>query len=197
MLEALAQLRTGARAPLRPLKRAWERVGMVRLWWAYWTDGIDGVSVELRRLRGAHASALRAFGAQVAPDAAIAGPLTVVNARKDFSNLSIGPGAHVGQEVFLDLADRVVIAERATVSMRCVIVTHFDAGRSPLAERRPRQTGAVVIERGAYVGAGAIILHGVTVGAGAIVGAGAVVRRDVPPGTIVPAGSVFPADAAG
>lgn len=167
---------------------------MLRLWWAYWTDGIEGVSVEIRRLRNGHAAALRAFGADIAPDAAIAGPLTVTNARRDFSNLSVGPGAHLGQEVFLDLADRIAIGERATVSMRTMIITHFDAGRSPIAERRPRRTGPVVIEPGAYVGAGAIILHGVTVGAEALVGAGAVVRGDVPRGALVPAGSVFPPD---
>jgi len=43
----------------------------------------------------------------------------------------------------------------------------------------------VVVERGADIGTGAILLPGVTVGEGAIVGAGAVVTRDVPPFAIV------------
>lgn len=50
-----------------------------------------------------------------------------------------------------------------------------------------------VIERGASLGSGAVILGGIRVGAGAIVGAGAVVTRDVPPATTVvgsPAGPV-------
>lgn len=42
-----------------------------------------------------------------------------------------------------------------------------------------------VVERGASLGSGAVVLGGVRVGAGAIVGAGAVVTRDVPPGTVV------------
>jgi len=42
-----------------------------------------------------------------------------------------------------------------------------------------------VVERGASLGSGAIILGGVRVGAGAIVGAGAVVTRDVDPGAVV------------
>lgn len=158
-----------------------ESLALARLWWAYWTDGIDGVAIELRKLRGGHARALRAFGARVAPDAVIAGPLTLVNAQRDFANLEVGSGAHVGQEVFIDLADRVVIGERATVSMRCCLITHFDAGRSPIADERPRRTGPVIIEPGAYLGAGAIVLHGVTIGRGALVPAGAVVRQDVPP----------------
>jgi acetyltransferase-like isoleucine patch superfamily enzyme len=42
-----------------------------------------------------------------------------------------------------------------------------------------------VVERGASIGSGAVVLGGVRVGAGALVGAGAVVTRDIPPGAIV------------
>ena len=42
-----------------------------------------------------------------------------------------------------------------------------------------------VIERGASIGSGAIIMGGVRVGAGALVGAGAVVVKDVAPGEVV------------
>jgi len=42
-----------------------------------------------------------------------------------------------------------------------------------------------VVERGASLGSGAVVLGGVTIGAGALVGAGAVVTRDVAPGEVV------------
>jgi UDP-2-acetamido-3-amino-2,3-dideoxy-glucuronate N-acetyltransferase len=42
-----------------------------------------------------------------------------------------------------------------------------------------------VVERGASLGSGAVILGGVRIGARALVGAGAVVTRDVPPGKTV------------
>jgi len=42
-----------------------------------------------------------------------------------------------------------------------------------------------VVERGASLGSGAIVLGGVRIGAGAIVGAGAVVTRDVEAGEVV------------
>jgi len=42
-----------------------------------------------------------------------------------------------------------------------------------------------VVERGAALGSGAVVLGGIRVGAGALVGAGAVVTRDVPPGAVV------------
>jgi UDP-2-acetamido-3-amino-2,3-dideoxy-glucuronate N-acetyltransferase len=43
----------------------------------------------------------------------------------------------------------------------------------------------VVVEDGATLGSGAVILGGVTIGAGALVGAGAVVTADVAPGAVV------------
>lgn len=43
----------------------------------------------------------------------------------------------------------------------------------------------VVIEDGAWIGAGSIVLPGVTVGTGAVVGAGSVVTKDVPPMAVV------------
>lgn len=43
----------------------------------------------------------------------------------------------------------------------------------------------IVVEDGAAIGSGAVVLGGVTIGAGSLVGAGAVVSRDVPPGATV------------
>jgi UDP-2-acetamido-3-amino-2,3-dideoxy-glucuronate N-acetyltransferase len=66
-------------------------------------------------------------------------------------------------------------------------------------DRHPRATNAAgelqgaddwelertVIERGASIGSGALVLGNVRVGAGALVGAGAVVTKDVPPHAVV------------
>jgi UDP-2-acetamido-3-amino-2,3-dideoxy-glucuronate N-acetyltransferase len=43
----------------------------------------------------------------------------------------------------------------------------------------------VVVERGASLGSGAVVVGGVRIGAGALVGAGAVVTKDVEPGAVV------------
>jgi acetyltransferase-like isoleucine patch superfamily enzyme len=157
----------------------------MQLRWEYLRHDVDGVAGRLRSLSAGHADALRQFGAHIAADAMVAGPVSIVNARRDFSNLSIGKRTHIGSEVFFDLAEHVTVEDGATISMRAVIITHFDAGRSRLAESRPRQEGAVRICANAYIGAGAIILHGVTVGEGALVAAGAVVAKDVPAGSVV------------
>jgi acetyltransferase-like isoleucine patch superfamily enzyme len=45
--------------------------------------------------------------------------------------------------------------------------------------------GPIVIQRNAWIGAGATVLPGVTVGENAVVAAGAVVSRDVPANTVV------------
>jgi len=57
-------------------------------------------------------------------------------------------------------------------------------------DNRPRAAGEwqllpTVVERGASIGSGAVILGGLTIGSGALVGAGAVVTRDVAPGEVV------------
>jgi UDP-2-acetamido-3-amino-2,3-dideoxy-glucuronate N-acetyltransferase len=57
-------------------------------------------------------------------------------------------------------------------------------------DKRPRATGEwellpTVVERGASIGSGAIILGGLRIGSGALVGAGAVVTRDVARGEVV------------
>jgi acetyltransferase-like isoleucine patch superfamily enzyme len=57
---------------------------------------------------------------------------------------------------------------------------HTDAGRDVAIFNAPVELKPVVIEEGADIGVGAIILPGVTIGRGAQIGAGAVVTRDVP-----------------
>jgi len=128
---------------------------------------------------------LRAFGAQVGVDSDVETFIVVHNAETDFRNLTIGSGCHVGKQTFFDLRAPIVIEDRVTISMRCLLLTHIDVGRSPVIERYPRQQASVRIAAGAYLGAGATVLPGVTIGAEAVVAAGAVVTRDVAPGTLV------------
>jgi acetyltransferase-like isoleucine patch superfamily enzyme len=131
------------------------------------------------------AAILREYGAKVGQRVMFPGPVTVVNANGDFSNLVIGNDCHIGAETLFDLADRITIEDFATLSMRTALITHIDVGTGPLAQRRPRKTGPVHIKRGAYLGAGATVLHGVTVGVEATAGAHTLVDRDIPDGGTV------------
>jgi acetyltransferase-like isoleucine patch superfamily enzyme/dTDP-4-dehydrorhamnose 3,5-epimerase-like enzyme len=55
----------------------------------------------------------------------------------------------------------------------------------PRSKKYPRKYLETIIEEGASIGAGAVILPGLIVGRGAMVGAGATVTRSVPPRAIV------------
>ncbi|MFQ5380371.1 MAG: acyltransferase [Dehalococcoidia bacterium] len=182
---AVDGIRRVSRPVALPLDRLLIRANVWRLRWIHLREGIGGIEAELRRMRADHARVLRTFGAAVAEDASIVGPVSLTNSARDFSNLVIGSLTHVGSEAFFDLAGPITIEEGATISMRAVIITHLDVGRGPLAARRPRRVAPVRICEGAFVGAGAVILDGVTVGREAVVGAGVVVDSDIPDGAVV------------
>jgi maltose O-acetyltransferase len=168
-----------------PLKDFSHTLGHLRLRWIFFTHGVEGIEEELRHRMRDPARVLRTYGADVAPDCIVVGPMSIINASGDFSNLTVESHVHIGSEVFIDLVDRVTVEDGATISMRCALITHADVGHGPLGRKRPRETGPITIGAGAYIGAGATILHGVTVGREAIVAAGALVREDVPDRAVV------------
>jgi acetyltransferase-like isoleucine patch superfamily enzyme len=181
-MTVIVRLRSLLRPVLLPMRAVTRRAGTARRRTTYFRYGIDGVAAELRTTVMDHAAILREFGATVGEEVMFPGALHVVNAGADFSNLRIGSHVHIGADTLFDLADRITIEDYATLSMRTTLITHIDVGPGPLKERRPRQTGPVTIGRGAYLGAGATVLHGVTVGAEATLGAHALVDRDTTQG---------------
>ena len=61
----------------------------------------------------------------------------------------------------------------------------FTNDKFPRSRQRPEAFQRTVIENGASIGAGAIILGGITIGANSMVAAGALVTRNVPANTLV------------
>ncbi|WP_272867940.1 acyltransferase [Stutzerimonas stutzeri] len=61
----------------------------------------------------------------------------------------------------------------------------FTNDQYPRSRGYPDSFAITVIEPGASIGAGAVVLPGLTIGHGALVGAGAVVTHDVPPRSLV------------
>jgi len=130
------------------------------------------------------------YGAHIGANIEIHTPITFHNVSSlpgvHYANLQIGSDCYFGREIFFDLADKIVVEDNVTVSMRVMLLTHTHAGKSPLTSGRlPPSQAPIVLKRGCYIGAGATILQGITVGECAIVGAGAVVTRDVPAHTTV------------
>ena len=125
-----------------------------------------------------------------------------------FTNLygcSIGEGTRIGP--FVEIQRGASIGARCKVQSHtfvCEGVTIEDEvfvghGVMFVNDKLPRATTGsgelqgggdwtlleTVVERGASLGSGCVVLGGVRVGAGALVGAGAVVTKDVPAGAVV------------
>jgi acetyltransferase-like isoleucine patch superfamily enzyme len=126
----------------------------------------------------------RWIGIDVGRGVSILGNLRLVGGDGLYERLHIGDGAIVGYDVCISLDSEVTVGRNASISafVRILSATH---PIGPASSRRlaPVIPKPVVIEEGAWIGVGAIILPGVTVGRGAIVGAGAVVAGDIEPNT--------------
>jgi acetyltransferase-like isoleucine patch superfamily enzyme len=109
----------------------------------------------------------------------------------------IGQGCNLSSHVFVEsgalIGDRVTV--KSGVQVWNGVELQDDVFVGPNAtftnDLHPRSGNPdfellpTVVERGASIGAGAVILPGLRIGAGAMVGAGAVVTRDVPAGATV------------
>jgi len=96
--------------------------------------------------------------------------------------IHIGKRTFVGESVIIrgqggvEIGDAVLIGPNAQI---LAINHNHDDPSLPILDQGIRGEG-IVIEDGAWIGAGAIVLDGVRVGRNAVIGAGAVVTRDVP-----------------
>ena len=120
-------------------------------------------------------------------------------------NASIGPGCIVGKGAYVDLGVRIgancKIQNYALLYHGCTLGDGVFIGPAAILTNDPHpraitpdgalkgtddwDCGQIVIEDGASLGAGAIVLPGVRIGRFALIGAGAVVTRDVPPHALV------------
>jgi acetyltransferase-like isoleucine patch superfamily enzyme len=102
------------------------------------------------------------------------------------SLLSIGDDTWIGQDAFIHAGGGVGIGRGVGIGPCVRILSHQhleEALETPILHSR-QSYSRVVIEDGADVGIGSIILPGVRVGRGAIVGAGSVVTREIPAFTV-------------
>jgi len=154
-----------------------------------WTVGISFV---VRYLRNPNPAITRklliAFGAEVGPGTTLKRTLLLdnvcrdANSTGDFSHLKIGSNCYIGDCVFLDLADNIVIEDGAVVAGRASFITHSECNRSRFLSRRfPRMCAPIVLKQGSWIGFGATILAGVTVGENTAIGADALLLQDAEP----------------
>ena len=103
---------------------------------------------------------------------------------------SVGRRGYIGEELIIVDTEyqppQVFIGDEVTIAQGVTLVTASGAPSSrDVYKIFGAKIGPIVIEDGAWIGAGAIILPKVTIGRSAVVGAGAVVTKDVPPCTVV------------
>lgn len=125
------------------------------------TDGLH----ETDRWRGARNRILQAI-AREAPGA----ETTRVRLHRA-RGVNIGANVFLGYDVILETGfpQLITIEDNATISVRVMIIAHFN------------EIAGVTIERDAFLGPGVIVLPRVVVGQGAVIAAGSVVSRSISP----------------
>ncbi len=95
--------------------------------------------------------------------------------------LKIGDGVWIGQQCFFHSAGGITIGNNVGIGPGVKILTsyHSEEGRQKPILHSKILFSPVIIEDGADIGIGAIIMPGVTIGKGAQVGAGAVVTTNM------------------
>ena len=79
----------------------------------------------------------------------------------------------------------ITIGKNVWVTAGCQLLCHqrdlsqYEVGKAVMDLEL--KYAPIVIEDGAHIGIGSIIMPGVTIGKGAVIGAGSVVTRDIPP----------------
>jgi len=99
------------------------------------------------------------------------------------SGIWIGHNCFIGEFTIVRGQGGVHIGESVLVApgARILAVNHLFGDPSQPVMAQGIEARGIVIDDGAWIGGGAVVLDGVRVGRGAVIGAGAVVTRDVPP----------------
>lgn len=96
-------------------------------------------------------------------------------------DVEIGAGTYVNFGCVFDNLGAIKVGARCDLGMRAMLITSAHAIGGPERRAGPLSGKPIVIEDGAWIGAGATILPGVTVGTGCVVASGAIVTRDCEP----------------
>lgn len=116
----------------------------------------------------------------------------------DESKIIIGNNVFIGANTIIDCVVSIQIEDDVLISYQCILADSdnhsidYNIRKKDLSDWREgkhdwktTKSKPILISKGAWIGARAIILKGTTVGEGSIVGAGAVVTKDVPAWTVV------------
>jgi acetyltransferase-like isoleucine patch superfamily enzyme len=100
--------------------------------------------------------------------------------------IKVGRGTFIGESVVVRGQGGVTIGDRVLIAphVKIVAVEHCFGDPTRAVIDQGITARGIVIEDGAWIGAGATVLDGVRIGRGAVIGANAVVTSDVGPHTV-------------
>lgn len=154
------------------------------------TGKVFGISYVIRYLRNPNplisSKLLRLFGATIDRGTTIKGSLYLDNVYRDknsagdFSHLKIGQNCYVGEGVYFDLANEIIIDDNVVISAKVSFVTHADCNRSEYLKKIfPRTCQKIMVGKGAWLAFGSTVLNGVSVGENSVVAAHSLLKEDV------------------
>lgn len=117
------------------------------------------------------------FGDNIGKNCIIVAPVQGVCLER----VTIGNNVYTGGNLLLMARGGITIEDDAWIAANAQLITN----NHDMYDRAVLVCKPALIERGAWIGAGATILPGVCVGTYAVVGAGAVVTKDVPDYAVV------------
>ena len=124
---------------------------------------------------------LRKLVAEMGEGCCIEPPL---NANWGGANLHLGSNVYANMGLTLVDDAEIFIEDNVMIGPNVTICTASHPVSPRLRAKGLQYNKPVRICRGAWLGAGCVVLAGVTVGAGSVIGAGSVVTRDVPAGVV-------------
>jgi maltose O-acetyltransferase len=122
---------------------------------------------------------LRFAGLRVGDRTVFGGRIRIGGGRSPSSRLTIGADCFINDGCRFDTTGSIVLADDVYLAHDVALITSSHEVGPPTRRAHGSVVAPVVIGRGTWIGARAIVLPGVTIGSGVIVAAGAVVTRSI------------------
>lgn len=146
-----------------------------------------GISLVVKYLRNPNpritVKLLKSFGARIGKGSTVKRSVFIdnsfedMNSTGDFSNIIIGRNCYIGDCVYFDLSNQIIIEDNCVISGKVSFLTHADCNRSEyLNGIFPRKSISIRIGTGAWIGFNSCLLPGVTVGENSVLAAYSLLR---------------------
>lgn len=96
----------------------------------------------------------------------------------------IGANSFIGQGVFIENSEDVIIGNHVAIAPGVHIFTHDSVMHWLSHHILPMKTGKVHVGDNCYIGTGSFLLKGITIGDNSVVGANSVVTKDLPTSSV-------------